>query len=331
MKKTVSLILFSVLSFGFTLNVNLPRQMVLPVTGQDPKQNPVKQKTPPKTDVQEKKEEKTKYIVTDETKVVGNTDIDDLTLKDPALNICQAFVSENSSNAFDYGYLQGKAFTDLYIGGILVKYKKYMDILFPLKDLYVQGILEPPAVEKDKSEYTYDNGQAYRNYGVRYKVIKPARFVTSKTKKSWEDFILGNPDIGYYLKPVNFSNLNFKFSIKWSNDPVCNDKIYKAVVDNFKKGFKQGESETQMSYSLRLTKLQNYLNQLYLYNELYYRRVINPPVIGEFTTPVYKTEDGQTLVINENYYKIIKPAKFNTETKKWKVFLIGHNKIQEIR
>ena len=332
-KKSLIFLLLSKALFGFTLNVNLPRTVVLPVNENNSlskTSNKVNKKNIKTATTIKQSNSNSKQIIVGHTKVVGNDDLDKLTPNNIAENICQAYISQNSSNAFDYGYEEGKKYTDLYIGHLLVKNKKYLDVLFPIQSFYIEGILEPPAVAEDKSEYTYDNGKAYKSYSIRYRIVKPARFVTKKTKKTWTDFLLTYP-LNYYKQKINFSNLEFNFTIKWSNDKVCNRMIYNAVKKKFKEGFDKGRDEIELLYSLRLKQMFDYLKELYLYNKLYYKRIINPPVIGEFTTPVYTNNKDNSLIINENYYEIIKPARFNLNTKEWKVFLISHSKIHEIR
>jgi len=261
-------------------------------------------------------------------KVVSGNVIDNLNPRDPSQNICEAFIADNSNNAFDYGYKEGVKYTKIYIGKFLLKHKKELDILFPLKQLYLNdGILQPPLVGKeDKGSYIYENGNTYRQYGVKYYIKNPARFVTKNSYRKWEDFLLDYP-MEYYKNASLDNVLKFSINVKYSNSYQCNLKIRNAVYKKFREGFTAGEREVFLLMSARLKKLQSFVDGLYLYNELYYRGIINPPLISEFIEPVYKNKNGKILVINEKVLKIVKPASFNTETKKWKTFLITNDKV----
>lgn len=264
-------------------------------------------------------------------KVVSSNVIDNLNANNPFQNICKAFVADNSNNAFDYGYKEGIKYTKIYIGKFLLKYKKELNILFPLQQLYLDnGILQPPLVKKeDKGSYVYQDGNIYRQYGVKYYIASPAKFVTKNSYKRWEDFLLDYP--ADYYKNANLNNvLKFKMNVKYSNSQQCNLKIKDAVYKKFREGFTAGEKNVFLLMSIRLKKLQEFVDELYLYNELYYREIINPPLISEFIEPVYENRNGKALIINEKVLKIVKPASFNTETKKWKVFLITNDKITTI-
>jgi hypothetical protein len=246
-------------------------------------------------------------------------------------SICSAFVSENSDKAFDKGYKEGIKYTKIYIGKFLLKHKKSLDILFPIKQLYLNGgILQPPLIVKSIGDsFTYENGDVYRQYGVKYIIKEPAKFVTKNSYKKWEDFLLDYP-VSYYKNAKINDVLNFSFNIRYSDNDKCNELIRKTVYKKFREGFLAGENEVFLLMETRLKKLENFLNGLYLYNELYYRGIVNPPLISEFIEPVYKNKNGQSLVINEKILKIVKLAEFNTETKKWKVFLITNDKITTV-
>ena len=261
-------------------------------------------------------------------KVVSNDDIEKINPANPHFNVCEAFISDNAGNAFDYGYSEGVKYTKLYIGKFLLKHKKQLDILFPLKQLYLNdGILQPPVVKKeDKGSYIFQDGNVYKQFGVRYYIQTPARFVTMGSYRKWEDFLLDYAPDYYYNTDIK-NVLNFSMNINYSDSAECNRKIREKVFENFRQGFFSGEKEVFTLMESRLQKLQNFLDGLYLYNELYYRGIINPPVISEFVEPVYKNERGKQLVINEKVLKIVKPASFNTETKKWKTFIITNDKI----
>ena len=273
---------------------------------------------------------KKNIIDTGNVKIISGNVIDKLK-SNPYQNICEAFIADNSNNAFDYGYKEGVKYTEIYIGKFLLKHKKALDILFPLKQLYLDGgILQPPLIgEEDKGSYIYKDGDVYRQYGVKYYIKSPARFVTENSYKKWEDFLLDYP--AEYYKNIKLDNvLKFKMDVKYSDSQQCNLKIRDAVYKQFREGFKSGEKDVFLLMSTRLKKLQKFVNGLYLYNELYYRGIINPPLISEFIEPVYENNDGKSLIINEKVLKIVKPASFNTETKKWKTFLITNDKITTI-
>lgn len=336
------ILITSLSAFNVNLNITpgpMPLMKPLPVYGEN---NNVYNKNtkiyspvlPQKmTPAQEKKSvivkqnsKNTKVIKAGKVKIVSSDVIEKMG-SNPYENVCRAFIEDNSNRAFDYGYKEGVKYTKLYIGKFLLKHKKALDILFPLKQLYLdKGILQPPLIgEKTNASFTYANGDVYRQYGVKYYIKEKAKFVTKGGYRKWEDFLLDYSP-SYYKKPMK-DVLTFKFRVTYSNSEKCNREIKRQVYESFRKGFVAGEKEVFLLMQIRLKKLVNFLNELYLYNNLYYRGIINPPLISEFVEPVYKTTHGKSLIINEKVLKIVKPAQFNMETKKWKVFLIRNDKV----
>jgi hypothetical protein len=240
---------------------------------------------------------------------------------------CKASILINSNEAYNRGFEIGRAVTDFNIGRILVNISDQLNILFPIKKLMVESILEPPLISENSNNSVHENGQIYVSYEKKYSIIRKERFINKDSIKTWDKILLSH-ELDYYTMQSNPKKDSYNITLNLSTDEACNRVIRENADKQFKLGFIEGGKEISELYLSRLSQLEKYINSLYLYNRLYIEKKIDPPLIGEIDTSVSANENS--LTINENFMKILKNAKFNEEVKKWRTYVIDHAQLKEI-
>jgi hypothetical protein len=232
------------------------------------------------------------------------------------LNKCSVTAKNIYSMAYEKGYEIGLKNSKYEIENWLKKFKPYLDNIFTIKDYYIEGILEPPMISFDNKSYIEDNGKMYVKKEGEYKITRPAKF---KTPLTWEDFLLS----GHLDKPIYILQYHY-YSASECKKQIKNLQIKK----NFLNGYAYAKNESLILYKERLKKLKIYLMKLNLYQRLYLTKKILPPVITPMVTPI--KADNKDLVISEEKYVIVKPARFNPLYKNWLNFIVTNNNVKTI-
>lgn len=224
------------------------------------------------------------------------------------LNNCDIFNKSIYSISYEKGYEIGKKNSKYEIETKFKKLKSQLDIIFPIKNYYIENILEPPLISFDKDSKIINNGKTYVKKEGEYIIDRNARF---RKPLTWEDFLLSD----------NLEKSDYNFNYYYNKNKDCEVDESK-IKENFLNGYEYAREEIVFLYKQRLKKLKIYIEKLNLYQRLYLSKKILPPVI----TPVIKPIEinNKNLLISQEEYTIVKEARFNPLYKNWLNFIVNN-------
>lgn len=250
-------------------------------------------------------------------KIISNDVIDENAQALSGEEKCSIFLKYLGEASYQKGFEIGKNNSVYEIETKLLKLKPFLDGMFRIKDFYVEGILEPPLIEEDRTNQILDNGRTFVKKEVTYKISKPSKF---KEPLIWEDFLLQD-------KNSRLEHPKYIVKYQFFYNPECEDmdKVYETLNKHFYKGYNESKEETTFLYKERLKSLNKYMDGLAQYQRLYLTKKIEPPLITTQVSPIDKNKNNKTMTISEEKYYILKEAEFVDNYKKWDNYLVPNN------
>ena len=175
----------------------------------------------------------------------------------------------------------------------------YLNKVFDFNQLLIKGNIQPPVLTEASNTLTADGKSALRLSDKTYKIVEPAKFVT--TPANWRNYLWMS-----YSKPSvpdkSVLPHNAAEKIIWS--------------DALKKGWQQGLEQANDIFANNLNRMKRDFNGMVLYRKLLASNMVTAPYISKADLGV--TGDSNEIHINDKVLRIAANSKLIPNTSKWK-------------
>lgn len=193
----------------------------------------------------------------------------------------------------------GLAWRSQQINNALTKEAVYLDHVFNFQSLLIHHNVLPTILVENDGQLNLDNDDTVRVSDKTYKIVSPARFVT--TAPTWRDYLWMNfkrpdqPDITLLPKtPEEVQVWNFYL----------------------RKGWKEGLKQADAIFSANLSQLKRDYLGMVLYRKLLSQHMVTPPFIAKSNYGV--TGNSQEIDIGDSVMRITKHSELRPNSNEWK-------------
>lgn len=204
-----------------------------------------------------------------------------------------------SETATTIGAQGGLAWRSQQINHALTKEAVYLDHVFNFQSLLIHHNVLPPILVENDGQLSLDNDDTVRVSDKTYKLMAPARFVT--TAPTWRDYLWMNfkrpdqPDMS--LLPKNQEEV----------------KVWNFY---FHKGWKEGLKQADEIFSANLSQLKRDYLGMVLYRKLLSEHMITAPFIAKSNYGV--TGNSQEIDIGDSVMRITKHSELRPNSNDWR-------------
>lgn len=190
------------------------------------------------------------------------------------------------------------AWRSLQINHSLQLAAQHLDHVFNFNKLLINNDVLPPVMTQANDELTLDNSNTIRLASKMYKIVSPARFVT--TAPTWRTYLWMD-----YPKPNLPSKTLFPTTKAEAN--VWNYYL--------KQGWVQGLLQANEIFRENLDRLERDYNGMVLYNKLLAQHMVSSPFVAKANLGI--TGNGNQIRINDQVLRITAPSQLQLNSGKW--------------
>lgn len=189
-----------------------------------------------------------------------------------------------------------------HINESLTAQASYLDQTYNFNQLLLKNNVLPPVIVEANNDITLSDNDTIRLANKVYKIIKPARFVT--TPPTWRTYLwLGfkKPDLpNQGLLPQNKAEAD----------------IWNAYL---KKGWKNGLIQANSIFNANLNRLKRNFAGMVLYKKLLVQKMVSAPTVAKANMGV--TGNNKEMRVNDVVMRITNHSSLDTQSQHWEPFL----------
>lgn len=201
-----------------------------------------------------------------------------------------------------YGAQTGLAQRAVVINQVLEKHANILDRVFNFRALLLNHNLLPPVLVEGQNELHVDNEATIRLADHMYRIVKPARFVT--TPPSWRAYLALN-----YEQPSK-PDVTLR--------PHTRDE--RRIWDEYLNlGWRHGAQQADLMLAENIGRLKRDYTGMVLYSHLLAKHMISPPYVAKAKLGI--TGDAHSLRINDQVLRITAPSALQPNANDWQAAL----------
>src|SRR3989339_370514 len=173
-----------------------------------------------------------------------------------------------------------------------------LDHIFNFNQLMLPHNVLPPVLVQSSGDLTQDDADTLRLSDKTYKILAPARFVT--TPPTWRDYLWLN-----FQKPAI------------PDQTLLPQNQQEAVIWNqfLKQGWQQGLDQANQIFSANLNRLKRDYTGMILYRQLYAQHMVSAPFVAQADLGI--TGNSKELRINDQILRITAHSQLQTNANEW--------------
>ncbi|HAG62360.1 MAG TPA: type IV secretion system protein DotC [Coxiellaceae bacterium] len=180
----------------------------------------------------------------------------------------------------------------------LSKEQSHLENMFNFNQLLLEHNVLPPVLVESDNNLSLDGDSAIRLNSKTYKIIQPARFVT--TSPTWREYLWMN---------YNPPSVPSKSLLPETQDEA---KVWNACL---KKGWLQGVDQANDIFRTNLDRMKRDFLGMVLYRKLLSQHMVSSPFVAQTNLGV--TGDANEIHINDQVLRITANSKLQTDASKW--------------
>lgn len=182
----------------------------------------------------------------------------------------------------------------------------YLDGVFNFNRLLINKDVLPPVIAEADNEYNLASDEAVRTTSKIYRIISPARFVT--TAPNWREYLWMN-----YEKPSMPDHTLLPQTQAEAN-------IWNTYIAT---GWKEGLAQADEIFDVNLSQLKRDYNGIVLYRQLLDQHMVSSPYVAHADLGI--TGNSQELRINDQVERITADSELQVDARKWNPVITKDN------
>lgn len=188
------------------------------------------------------------------------------------------------------------------IDASLQSYASTLNHVFDFNQILLKHNVLPPVIVEANNDIHLANNNSIRLANKVYKIIKPARFVT--TPPTWRTYLW----------------LTFKKPNLPNQGMLPTNKAEAAVWNQYlKKGWKSGLIQANSIFNANVNRLRRDYMGMVLYKKMITQSMVSAPTVAKANMGV--TGNGKEMRVNDVIMRITSHSSLQTNSNKWQPFL----------